>query len=99
MLIVFDGISQEELDEIIDRVNERNCPWLKEAREREEAERKHRLENQVLRELAEWEVKKSHFRDAIKELKRIRQDVIDHKTDLRFGDVIALGPEGFVLTV
>ena len=99
MLVVFDGISQEELDEIIDRVNERNFPWLKEARERKEAERKRSLEHQVLREISEWEVKKSHFRDAIKELKRIRQAVLDHKTDLRVGDLIALGPEGFVFKV
>lgn len=99
MLIVFDGISQEELDEIIDRVNERNCPWLKEAREREETERKHRLENQVLRELSEWEVKKSHFREAYHELVDIRKRVAEGRSDLHVGDMIALGPEGFVFTV
>ena len=99
MLVVFDGISQEELDDIIDRVNERNCPWLKEAREREEAERKRQLEHQVLHELAEWEVKKSHFRDAYHELVAIRKRVAEGRSDLHVGDMIALGQEGFVFTV
>ena len=99
MLVVFDGITQEELDEIIDRVNERNCPWIRERREREEKERKRLLFKSATAAVATQSVRHQHFHEAYQELKRIRQAVIDHKTDLCVGDMIALGPEGFVFTV
>ena len=99
MLIVFDGITQEELDEIIDRVNERNFPWIREQREREEKERKRLLFKSATAAVATQSVRRQHFSEAWQELKRIRQDVANHKTDLHFGDMIALGPEGFVFTV